>query len=468
MNHLVIATTFSNLNSIEKVGEDGDITIFQNVKCESINANSIIIQKDTAPTVEFDSITADSLQNGGDLTVNSELQVTSIINQNKLTIADSVTAINQLSSILNDAELILNVDTSVEEITNNQNGIITVKEGKYLVVSKNMKDFGAFDGKVKFSGSEQQLITLKENTNYPHIVVDKDGGKITFTNAMTVGLFETEKSPETVFESNVSVGTFTDKADSGRYIFNKNASFATETIFNTTETVSFGSEENSTITFESTDNPVNFTHTAGKTLITGNLSANDVTLGETEISGTITANNITLEITEIKGDSELKINETATNGKITLNGNVISTGSKTLTLNGNVDALCSSINLNQGTLDTKGTFTAQNDLEINAICTFGNSVDADGNLTINGKANFANTVTTGNNLKIEGDEITINGAVIAGKSDPFTEGSILLTGITKITANSLSATKDITLNGNVIETAALNAAKDVTIEGTTI
>ena len=161
-------------------------------------------------------------------------------------------------------------------------------------------------------------------------MVDKDGGKITFTNAMTVGLFETENSPETVFEnkmiftdlkiqngtknlfkkeveitsfeiatasetkfeSNVSVGIFTDKADSGTYIFNKNANFATETIFNTTGTVFFESEENSTITFGSTDNPVNFKHTAGKTLITGNLSANDVTLGETSINGTVNVNNI--------------------------------------------------------------------------------------------------------------------------------------------------------------------------------
>ena len=640
----------SKFTSSESIENDGTLTVYGESNISSLkNDGEVRFEGNTTIT---------GIENTGTITTNGESEIQTLENSGTVEVNGS-SKITTLKNTAENAKVKINAGTTFDLIENaglveiNEDSTtkslkntkeILIAEGKSLTILEDIEDSGEFSGTgaLRFTGNAEQLITLKENANYPHIVVDKDGGKITFTNAMTVGLFETENSPETIFEnkmiftdlkiqngtknlfkneveitrfeivrasetkfeSNVSVGTFTDKADSGRYIFNKNASFATETIFNTTETVSFGSDENSTITFESTDNYVSFTHTAGKTLITGNLSAKDVTLSETEISGTVNAydincgnttiagnvvakkitlaentiegtvtgteitlgktklngnitgtdveigdvelngsiigNNITLAEIIVVENSELKINETSTDGKITLKGNVTS-DSKNLTLNGNVDAFCSSINL--GTLESKGTFTAQNDLVINAVSIFENYVDAKGNLTItgesvfkdavkagenleitgnaafesteksvevgnnltiNGNANFANTVTTGNNLTIEGDEIIINGAVIAGKSDPFTEGSILLTGTTKITANSLTATKDITLkspsvttenidakndvviegdkittteiksesgitlNGNVIETAALNAAKDVTIEGTTI
>jgi len=540
----------SKFTSSESIENDGTLTVYGESNISSLkNDGEVIFEEKT---------TIIGIENTGTITTNGESEIQTLENSGTVEVNGN-SKITTLKNTAENAEVKINAATTFDLIENaglveiNENSTtkslkntnkIHIAEGKSLTILENIEDSGEFSGTgaLRFTGNAEQLITLKENANYPHIVVDKDGGKITFTNAMKVGLFETENSPETVFEnkmiftdlkiqngtknlfkneveitrfeiatasetkfeSNVSVGTFTDKADSGTYIFNKNASFATETIFNTTETVSFGSDENSTITFESTDNYVSFTHTAGKTLITGNLSAKDVTLSETEISGTVNANDINCGKTTIAGnvvannitlaeilvveDSELKINETSTDGKITLNGNILSTDLKNLTLNGNVIASdqCSSINL--GTLESKGTFTAQNDLLINAICTFENYVDAKENLTITGESVFKDavkagenlkitgnatfestekSVEVGNNLTIEGDEIIINGAVIAGKSDPFTEGSILLTGITKITANSLSATKDITLNANVIETADL-IAKNITIQGTTI
>ena len=640
------------LTDNNEIGGDGTIKINgtenQNVTLttkENIGYKNIVVEKESGD-VEINNVAIiENFENAteGTTIFNAAAIITNYTNTKGISILKDISNITTLKNATENAEVKINAATTFDLIENaglveiNENSTtkslkntkkIHIAEGKSLTILENIEDSGELGGTgaLRFTGNAEQSITLKENANYPHIVVDKDGGKITFTNVMTVGLFETEKSPETVFEnkmiftdlkiqngtknlfkneveitsfeiatasetkfeSNVSVGIFTDKADSGIYIFNKNASFAIETIFNTTETVSFGSEENSTITFGTTDNYVSFTHTAGMTLITGNLSANDVTLGETSINGTVNANDIncgnttiagnvvakkitlaentidgtitgteiTLGKTKLNGNitgtdveigdlslngtiaadnitlaeitvvenSELKINEAATEGNITLKGNVTSTDSKTLTLNGNVDTLCSSINLNQGILESKGTFTAQNDLEINAVSVFGKTVDAKENLTINGtlafnqtvevgknlvitgesvfkdavkagenlkitgnaafesteksvevgndftingNANFANTVTTGNNLTIEGDEIIINGAAIAGKSEPFTEGSILLTGITKITANSLSATKDITLNANVIETADL-IAKNITIQGTTI
>ena len=646
-------TNESGTTTFEKDVEIAKLINKDNVKCDSKFTSSESIENNGILTIGGES-NINSLQNGGNATFEGKATITSIENTGTTTtnseseiqtLENSGTVeingsskITTLKNTAENAEIKINAGTTFELIENgglveiNENSItkslkntkkIDIAEGKSLTILENIEDSGELGGTgaLRFTGNAEQVITLKENAIYPHIVVDKDGGKITFTNAMTVGLFETEKSLETVFENkmiftdlkiqngtknlfkndveitslrvatasetkfdlNVKVGTFADNADSGIYIFNKNANFATETSINTTGTVSFGSDENSTTIFGTEDNPVNFMHTAGKTLITGTLSANDVTLGETSINGTVNANDINCGNTTITGnvtakkitiaentidgtvtgteitlgkttlngnitgteveigdvelngsiignnitlaeilvveDSELKINETSTDGKITLNGNVLSTDSKDLTLNGNVDVLCSSINLNQGTLESKGTFTAQNDLEINAVSIFEKNVDAKENFTINGaskfiqtvevgknliitgevvfkdavksgenlnitgnatfesteksvevrndleifgNANFANTVITGNNLTIEGDEIIINGAAIAGKSEPFTEGSILLTSTTKITANSLFATENIFINkdSEVLE-QTLNITGDV-------
>ena len=468
--------------------------------------------------------------------------------------------------------LTLTENSSIGNLSNN--GTITIASDKKISVSGSNVTLGNISGTIELIGSTDLWYLNLSNTSagVDTIIVNKDDGKI-----VKFGNWQTSKIKNvvvekgiTTFDTPIEIEKFSTSENAGNITFSKNTTIKNACEINSKNTVSFGSDENSTTTFGTEENPVNFTHTTGQTNIKGSLTANDikcenttitgnvtakkitlaentidgiitgteitlgktklkgnitgtdVEIGELSLNGIITANDITLEATELIGDSELKINETSTDGKITLNGNILSTDLKNLTLDGNVIASdqCSSINLNQGTLESKGTFIAQKDLEINAVSTFGKNVDAEENLTINGaskfiqtvevgknlvitgesvfkdavksgenlkitgnatfesteksvevgtdleiigNANFANTVITGNNLTIEGDEIIINGAAIAGKSEPFTEGSILLTGTTKINVNSLSATKDITVNGTTIKTAALIATENIFI-----
>ena len=490
--------------------------------------------------VDTDFVGLKKLENSnGTITINSGKKVT----------CNLISA----ATLENNGNLTLNDDSSIGNLSNN--GTITIASDKKISVSGSNVTLGNISGTIELIGStDLWYLYLSNSTDgYDTIIVNKDDGKtVKFGNWQTSKIKNVvvEKGI-TTFDTSIEIEKFSTSENAGNITFSKNTTIKNACEINSKNTVSFGSDENSTTTFGTEDNPVNFTHTTGqtnikgsltandincgKTTITGNVTANNITLAENTIDGTITgteitlgktklkgnitgteveigelslngiitANDITLEATELIGDSELKINETSTDGKITLNGNVTSTDLKNLTLDGNVIASnqCSSINLNQGTLESKGTFTAQNDLEIDAVSTFEKKVEAKENLVITGEsvfkdavksgenlkitgnatfesteksvevgndleiignANFANTVMTGNNLTIKGDEIIINGVASAGKSEPFTEGSILLTSTTKVTANSLFATKNIFINkdSEVLE-QTLNITGDV-------
>ena len=480
-------------------------------------------------------------------------------------------------TLKNDGTLTLNEDSAVGNLSNNET--IKIDLGKKLFVSGSNVTLGNIEGTIELIGStDLWYLNLSETSaGVDTIIVNKEKDENDNDKNVKFSKWQTQTSKIknvvvekgiTTFDTPIEIEKFSTSENAGNITFLKDTTIKNACEINSKNTVSFGSDENSTTTFGTEENPVNFTHTAGQTNIKGCLTANDIALAETSINGTVNANDINCENTTITGnviakkitlaentidgiitgteitlgktklkgnitgtdveigdvelngsiignnitlaeilvleDSELKINETSTDGKITLNGNVLSTDLKNLTLDGNVIASnqCSSINLNQGTLESKGTFIAQNDLEIDAVSTFNQTVEVGKNLVITGEsvfrdavksgenlkitgnaafesteksvevgndleiignANFANSVTTGNNLTIEGDEIIINGAAIAGKSEPFTEGSILLTGTTKITVNSLSATKDITVNGTTIKTAALIATENIFI-----
>ena len=454
VNHLVIATTFSNLNSIEKNG--GDITIFQNVKCESINANSIIIRKDTAPTVEFGSITADSIQNGGDLTVNSESQVSSIINQHKLTIAD----------------------------------------GEYLDVKKQFSNNGIFTGSIKFSGdniTENNILLGDLNSEYKELLIDTTK-TIQFEGDSVIRTLKVENAESVKFFSAVTINEIDDNGFTGDFYFDatkfdQNTGGATSEgfNFNTSGVVYIGKDSNSQISFVNATSPVNFTHTAGKTLITGNLSANDVTLSETEISGTVTANNITLEATKIIGDSELN-----TSGKITLKGNVSSTGSKNLKLNGNVEIpTTSTINLNDGILTTKA-IKSESSLSIKAKTqTFGGTISVTNDFTSEGETfTFADKVTVNQKAQIQNTGLLKISDFVYGES--FVQegiGQVMISGSFEQSGGSEKRTatfdsnvyfynssqnlspitigsdnSSITINGNLV--IAKSKENDVAIKGT--
>lgn len=441
-------------------------------------------------TVSFGTIKANTFTNKGTTTVKSNLSVGTVTNNGTLTI---------------------NEDSEIKNFSNNGSAI--VNDSKTLKITKKFNNAGTFTGKLNLSGSElEQNIQLADGTNsvYETIEIDSSDKYINFignpkikklkvVSAKSVSFYYNPGCLISEIEDNDSAIDYNfvylsfqdfDNVSSDDIIFNTkgtinlrgiksskniivnngtlqiNETFEGQDVISKNQTSINGTVnandincENTTITGNVTakkitlaENTIDGTITGteitlGKTKLKGNITGTDVEIGDVELNGSIIGNKITLAEILVLEDSELKIYETSTDGKITLNGNILSTDLKNLTLDGNVIASnqCSSINLNQGTLESKGTFTAQKDLEINAGSIFGKNVDADGNLTI------------------EGDEIIINGVASAGKSEPFTEGSILLTGTTKINVNSLSATKDITVNGTTIKTAALIATENIFI-----
>ena len=355
-NPLIIDTDFAGLKKLEN--SNGTITINsgKNVSCGSINAGTLN-NYGTLTLTENSSVR--NLSNNGTITIASD---------KKISVSGSNVTLGNISGII---ELIGSTDLWYLDLSETSAGVDTI------IVNKE-KDENENDKNVKFSKWQTQTSKIK------NVVVEK-------------GI--------TIFDTPIEIENFSTSENAGDITFSKNTTIKNACEILTTSLISFGSDENSTTTFGTEENPVNFTHTAGKTLITGKLSANDVTLGETSISGTVTANNITLEATEIKGESELKINEAATSGKITLKGNITSTGSQNLTFNGNVEIPSTSqleINLNEGILKTKA-IKSENSLSIKAKTqTFGGTISVTNNFTSEGETfTFADKVTVNQNAQIQ-------------------------------------------------------------------
>lgn len=337
------------------------------------------------------------------------------INSGKNVTCNSISA----ATLENNGNLTLNDDSSIGNLSNNET--IKIDLGKKLFVSGSNVTLGNIEGTIELIGStDLWYLNLSKSTDgYDTIIVNKDDGKIVKFGGQTSKIKNVVVVKGiTTFDTPIEIETFSTSENAGNITFSKNTTIKNACEINSKNTVSFGSDENPTITFGTTDNPVNFKHTAGKTLITGKLSANDVTLGETSISGTVTANNITLEATEIIGESELKINETATNGKITLKGNVISTGSKNLTINGNVEIpTTSTINLNEGILNTKA-IKSESSLSIKAKTqTFGGEIFVAEDFTSEGETfTFADKVTVNQNAQIQNTGLLKISDFVYGKS----------------------------------------------------
>ncbi len=464
---LIVTQEFTKLNAI-KVNK-GELTVYQSLKCEQIKAKTVEFKN--GMEISCNSINAESLTNGGDFTVNSELQVSFITNQYKLTIADTVTLIQQISSLTNDAELNLNVDTVIEEVTNNQNGKITVAEGNYLDVKKQFSNNGIYTGSIKFTGDNitENNILGDSNSEYKELLIDTTK-PIQFEGDSVIKTLTVVNAKSVKFLSAVTINKIDDNGFTGDFYFDatkfdQNTGGATSEgfNFNTSGVVYIGKDSNSQISFVNAASPVNFTHTAGKTLITGNLSANDVTLGETEISGTITANNITLEATKIIGDSELN-----TSGKITLKGNVSSTGSKNLTLNGNVEIpTTSTINLNEGILETKA-IKSESSLSIKAKTqTFDGTISVTNDFTSEGETfTFADKVTVNQNAQIQNTGLLKISDFVYGKS--FVQkgseseiGQVMISGSFKQSGESEKPTA--TFGSNVYFYNSSQNSLDITI-----
>ncbi len=334
------------------------------------------------------------------------------INLGKNVTCNSISA----ATLENNGNLTLNDDSSIGNLSNNET--IKIDLGKKLFVSGSNVTLGNIEGTIELIGStDLWYLNLSETSaGVDTIIVNKEKDENDNDKNVKFSKWQTQtskiknvviESGITTFDTPIEIEKFSTSENAGNITFSKDTTIKNSCEILTTSSVSFGSDENSTTTFGTEENPVNFTHTAGKTLITGKLSANDVTLGETSISGTVTANKITLEATEIKGESELKINEAATSGKITLKGNVISTGSKNLTLNGNVEIPTTSIpqleiNLNEGILKTKA-IKSESSLSIKAKTqTFDGEIFVAKDFTSEGETfTFADKVTVNQNAQIQ-------------------------------------------------------------------
>ena len=253
---------------------------------------------------------------------------------------------------------------------------------------------------------------------------------------------------------------------------------------------------NGTITINSGKNVTCNSISAATLENSGTVNANNINCGKTTIAGNVIANNITLAEILVVENSELKINEAATEGKITLKGNISSTGSKNLTLNGNVEIpTTSTINLNEGILETKA-IKSESSLSIKAKTqTFDGTISVTNDFTSEGETfTFADKVTVNQNAQIQNTGLLKISDFVYGKS--FVQkgseseiGQVMISGSFKQSGesekptatfgsnvyfynssqNSLDITigsdnSSITINGNLI--IAKSKENDVAIKGT--
>ncbi|MBO5482417.1 MAG: hypothetical protein J5978_03735 [Spirochaetaceae bacterium] len=374
----------------------------------SDSSNPLIIDTDL-------ELSGNLISSNGTITINSGKNVT----------CNSISA----ATLENNGNLTLNDDSSIGNLSINET--IKIDSGKKLFVSGSNVTLGNISGIIELIGStDLWYLNLSETSaGVDTIIVNKEKDENDNDKNVKFSKWQTQtskiknvviESGITTFDTPIEIEKFSTSENAGDITFYKNTTIKNACEIKSKNTVSFGSDENSTTTFGTEENPVNFTHTAGKTLITGKLSANDVTLGETSINGTVTANNITLEATEIKGESELKINEAATSGKITLKGNITSTGSKNLTLNGNVEIPSTSqleINLNEGILRTKD-IKSESSLLIKAKTqTFDGEIFVAKDFTSEGETfTFADKVSVKQDAKIQNTGLLKISDFVYGKS----------------------------------------------------
>ena len=391
--------------------------------------------------------------------------------------------------------LTLTENSSVGNLSNN--GTITIASDKKISVSGSIDTLGNISGIIELIGSTDlgYLDLSKSTDGYDTIIVNKEEGKTVKFGGQTSKIKNVVvESGITIFDTPIEIENFSTSENAGDITFSKNTTIKNACEILTTSLISFGSDENSTTTFGTEENPVNFKHTAGQTNIKGSLTANDIALAETSINGTVTANNITLEATEIKGESELKINEAATSGKITLKGNITSTGSQNLTFNGNVEIPSTSqleINLNEGILKTKA-IKSESSLSIKAKTqTFGGTISVTNDFTSEGETfTFADKVTVNQNAQIQNTGLLKISDFVYGKS--FVQkgsGQVMISGSFEQSGESEKPTatfgsnvyfynssqnlslitigsdkSSITINGNLV--IAKSKENDVAIKGT--
>lgn len=259
-------------------------------------------------------------------------------------------------------------------------------------------------------------------TNQPEILerVDFSGGKIEIFDGAKLTI--TEGGSLSIDANNITFGTGSSVVVNGT--LNSTKGFTVDSKFaGSTGTFSCSDSSNplivdtdfaglkklensnGTITINSGKNVSCNSISAATLENSGTVNANNINCGKTTIAGNVIANNITLAEILVVENSELKINEAATEGKITLKGNISSTGSKNLTLNGNVEIPSIpqlEINLNEGILETKA-IKSESSLSIKAKTqTFDGTISVTNDFTSEGETfTFAGKVTVNQNAQIQ-------------------------------------------------------------------
>ncbi len=255
---------------------------------------------------------------------------------------------------------------------------------------------------------------------------------ITFAANKTVSGNELNitSASNTIFNGSVELTKFSDTVAAGNIRFNAGGSITASAgqTFNTTSEVSFGNDNSDTFVIGTTTERNALTHTAGNTIINGTLTAGDITLADTS-GGTMTL----------------------IGAVITLNGNLVSTGTITITNSGLFK-----------TADGKSiSFTGSSPAEAGFTQSGSGNTMLGGSLTGTGKASFArhvylygsaaaafgssgNTITIANNYNLitcrTGGTLSINAASVTANNIVFYKSSVNLNG-------NLFSRKDIVILG---------------------
>jgi len=294
-------------------------------------------------------------------------------------------------------------------------------------------------GHITFNGSGNQLVSLNPSTTYNTITVNKNSGNTTFDKASNVenltvtssvnNTFEAQtnvtnlsvtSAANTTFNGPVQIGSLSDAAGAGNFNFAADGFILSNTIFNTTGKVTFGSTSASSFGISKADNSdqYNLTHTAG----------------ETDLFGSLIAKNIELAVSTCKTNNHVICNS------ITINGNI------------NADAGVSYLKIS-GDLISKGNRTISPNLMLDGNFTADSGVTTIG--SSDSPTNFYLFTNSASPSPIAVTSVTVTGDLITNASRTINS------------SGRISAANIVLYKGNIVaaNNSVLYAAKDVVLLG---
>lgn len=260
---------------------------------------------------------------------------------------------------------------------------------------------GEYSIKLSVPNSVDKTISVTgmigENARPAIIIVQ--AGTVNFDETVNATSFEITQADSTTFAKPVNIGTFTDSTThTGNISFQNGGTISTDTVFDTSGTITFGDKSSDIMNFGTETDFANITHDAGDTIITGTLKASAITLGTTR-GGPMTITNYGLF--ETTNNSALTYSSSFTQngpGTTMLGGNFTSfTGNGTATFATSVYLYGSetaefgtntpniTIGTNQNNSASNLIFARTGDLTVNAdSVTADNIVFYDGTVNVNG------------------------------------------------------------------------------------